>query len=1003
MKIFLAISRLLCMFSVVGAGGLSAGNFNNIITRDSVESFARSPMAQNELRSRLAATGKIENIISYNDNAYFNTTVLQVAISLGLGMVQKVLDQGAEITTQDSYQQTALHSAVALGDLAIVDMLLKKEAETEKLVGPGRPRSVDIKDYAGATPLLLAIERGHTEIAKRIIHTRPNFYAVDQQGRSALHIAVLHGNLEIARALLLNSAPLSSKDKGGLTPEHLIFFLQNDGSGSLIANFIRLFFIEFAGDIERNHEQLLTPKSLMANRKEPEIKQLYQDFFGAENTQATLFLARDTEMLFYEIKESSRNRVQELLWHGRPNVRHLKDGMTPLIYALNENEAYIALDLLLLPEIDFSYKNPLTGWTALTEAASRKNMKLVLRKLLELGAEVNALDIAERSPLMHAADGEIVSLLLEKGAHITSRDKDGNTALHHAIKRVNIDESCVKALVAGGARVTERNNAGQSPLDLLNAKDLQKNFSKQFDEMRAALTTAAAQEKESCNVGLDDTEEFFQEELHRACLLGNVDQVRALLNDPVTNKYIKNSEQKTALHIAADNNFLDVVKLFLENPELALLAAKDNRGFNAFHYAVRNGNLAMMEALYEAEIDIHSLTNENENALHFAVRLGKSDVVKYLLGKFVDIFVGEKNNKPIDIAEENSEHELMGMINEQEEIVNKLVNAVSNDDKEYMDNFYESYKNSNKELLLAEILRSVRNQDGQSLIQIATDYKSMDVMVGLVENGAEFYCKYNDEELEKALFEKYQAHAKEVEYNKLKIKAALFLMYQKNELEKFKEFVSNPHNKADINSKFINEASLLQMAVLQKRVDWARELIALGIDIYAKDKDEKTVLEYIFSDLSWNGFYKETLYPRHQELKSLFELVENGLRLQEDADYLRQHLTPNNRDARNSEGKTLLMVAARHGDIELMKMLMEYGLDKYAADYHGVSVSDWVFDSQNPEAQALTPILSAHTAGNFLYNIQYERAPYFKKLREERRQRAKNPGKTEKLKRFNDS
>ena len=65
-------------------------------------------------------------------------------------------------------------------------------------------------------------------------------------------------------------------------------------------------------------------------------------------------------------------------------------------------------------------------------------------------------------------DFQIVSLLLDFGADVNAKDRDGNTPLHRAANWFS-RQDVVELLVAHGARLL-KNNAGKSPLDVLSSK-----------------------------------------------------------------------------------------------------------------------------------------------------------------------------------------------------------------------------------------------------------------------------------------------------------------------------------------------------------------------------------------------------------------------------------------------------------------------------------------------------------------------------------------------------
>ncbi|XP_047475385.1 transient receptor potential channel pyrexia-like [Penaeus chinensis] len=131
--------------------------------------------------------------------------------------------------------------------------------------------------------------------------------------------------------------------------------------------------------------------------------------------------------------------------------------------------------------------------------AAKKSCFNCMKQLLDAGADVNLKDIQDRTPLFYAVNnnrdgsGQCIQLLLEKGSSVNdvcegritplhvaaevgnvtaaqlllkagashdARDKDGCTPLHLATT-----SGMVEALLAGGAEVTVKDNALQTPLE----------------------------------------------------------------------------------------------------------------------------------------------------------------------------------------------------------------------------------------------------------------------------------------------------------------------------------------------------------------------------------------------------------------------------------------------------------------------------------------------------------------------------------------------------------
>ena len=136
-------------------------------------------------------------------------------------------------------------------------------------------------------------------------------------------------------------------------------------------------------------------------------------------------------------------------------------GKTPVDYASP------AIKAILLAS-----SGPASGQAFIEAAmASPEEKKLdKLKELLAAGVDINTRDAVHNVgyTALHwaAARGpaSCVRLLLDKGALMNLKDKDGDTPLHRAV--VNSRMDCVQLLVERGADKTAKRNDGKSPLDL---------------------------------------------------------------------------------------------------------------------------------------------------------------------------------------------------------------------------------------------------------------------------------------------------------------------------------------------------------------------------------------------------------------------------------------------------------------------------------------------------------------------------------------------------------
>ncbi|KAJ1476346.1 ankyrin repeat-containing domain protein, partial [Baffinella frigidus] len=86
-----------------------------------------------------------------------------------------------------------------------------------------------------------------------------------------------------------------------------------------------------------------------------------------------------------------------------------------------------------------------------------------VRQLLADGADIHQRERRWKSSPLHAASerghGEVVGLLLDKGAAVSATSNLGSTPLHWAA-----NEAVTRLLLEHGAEVSAKNNLGESPL-----------------------------------------------------------------------------------------------------------------------------------------------------------------------------------------------------------------------------------------------------------------------------------------------------------------------------------------------------------------------------------------------------------------------------------------------------------------------------------------------------------------------------------------------------------
>ena len=145
------------------------------------------------------------------------TALMTAAESGQLKTAHLLLDRGAQLSVRDGEGRTALEHAARKNHRRVVDFLMSRGAKTNlaaaAMVGDTAQvqrflkegADVNAKDDQGKTALILAVERGHLEVVKLLLENHADVN-VTASGETALDIAKREGSNEMYTVLRSNGA-----------------------------------------------------------------------------------------------------------------------------------------------------------------------------------------------------------------------------------------------------------------------------------------------------------------------------------------------------------------------------------------------------------------------------------------------------------------------------------------------------------------------------------------------------------------------------------------------------------------------------------------------------------------------------------------------------------------------------------------------------------------------------------------------------------------------------
>jgi ankyrin repeat protein len=251
------------------------------------------------------------------------------------------------VNSQASYgEQTPLQIAAEFGHMDVAELLLANKA------------NIEAQSYGGWSPLLNAVFGGHKDMVELLLTNKANVNYKENAGRTPLHVAAENGYTEIAALLLANGANVNAKCRDGYTPMHVAAVFGNkDLVDLLVANKAEYNIQDAAaiGDLEKVKVMLKDNPDLAFSKDFSGQTALHWAATQGRTDVVKLLLANKADVNakagkigstpLFDAVSSRHKEVVELLLTGGADVNAKSNDQTPLRFAESVNAEDIA-DLL---------------------------------------------------------------------------------------------------------------------------------------------------------------------------------------------------------------------------------------------------------------------------------------------------------------------------------------------------------------------------------------------------------------------------------------------------------------------------------------------------------------------------------------------------------------------------------------------------------------------------------------------------------------------------------
>lgn len=337
--------------------------------------------------------------VNTQDNAG-NTALILSASNGDLESVRYLVQQGADVNTPNKEGDTALIWSAYKGHKNIVAYLVEQDGI-----------DTNIQNKAGDTALIVSASNGHLDIVKHLVQQGAHVNSPNKVGNTALIVSASNGHLDTVTYLVQQGAHVNIPNKEGNTA---LMFSAHKRNWTIV-----VYLVKNGADIN--------------------AKDKYGETALTHTEEKRIINYLSVKQWLRAAKEGNEEMLQTLYEQYKTLLAPHKNAAL----LLSASNGHLAIVKHLVKQgAQVNYQNTVGGNTALIVSAFNGHLDSV-KYLVQQGARVNTPNTKGNTALIWSAYHgypEIVAYLVQKGADITLEGEKNKTALAWA-EQAALEES----------------------------------------------------------------------------------------------------------------------------------------------------------------------------------------------------------------------------------------------------------------------------------------------------------------------------------------------------------------------------------------------------------------------------------------------------------------------------------------------------------------------------------------------------------------------------------